>query len=95
MAKLVDALPSGGSVRKDVLVRIQSRAQSFFISLDSIDFHGLFVFPGCYMVHENMAHRELSVLILAIYLTNIADVIIQLLFSNFKVINLRGLKIKP
>ena len=26
MAKLVDALPSGGSVRKDVLVRIQSRA---------------------------------------------------------------------
>ena len=27
MAKLVDALPSGGSVRKDVLVRIQSRAQ--------------------------------------------------------------------
>jgi len=26
------------------------------------------------MVHENMAHRELSVLILAIYLTNIADV---------------------
>ena len=27
VAKLVDALPSGGSVRKDVLVRIQSRAQ--------------------------------------------------------------------
>ena len=27
MAKLVDALSSGGSVRKDVLVRIQSRAQ--------------------------------------------------------------------
>ncbi len=26
VAKLVDALPSGGSVRKDVLVRIQSRA---------------------------------------------------------------------
>jgi len=47
------------------------------------------------MVHENMAHRELSVLILAIYLTNIADVIIQLLFSNFKVINVQGLKIKP
>jgi hypothetical protein len=38
VAKLVDALPSGGSVRKDVLVRIQSRAQAlinhqgFFIS---------------------------------------------------------------
>ena len=28
MAKLVDALPSGGSVRKDVLVRIQFRAQN-------------------------------------------------------------------
>ena len=28
MAKLVDALPSGGSVRKDVLVRIQFWAQS-------------------------------------------------------------------
>lgn len=28
VAKLVDALSSGGSVRKDVLVRIQSRAQS-------------------------------------------------------------------
>ena len=27
VAKLVDALPSGGSVRKDVLVRIQSRAR--------------------------------------------------------------------
>ena len=27
VAKLVDALPSGGSVRKDVLVRIQSWAQ--------------------------------------------------------------------
>ncbi len=27
MAKLVDALPSGGSVRKDVLVRIQFWAQ--------------------------------------------------------------------
>ena len=27
VAKLVDALSSGGSVRKDVLVRIQSRAQ--------------------------------------------------------------------
>ncbi len=26
VAKLVDALPSGGSVRKDVLVRVQSRA---------------------------------------------------------------------
>lgn len=26
VAKLVDALPSGGSVRKDVLVRIQFRA---------------------------------------------------------------------
>ena len=39
MAKLVDALPSGGSVRKDVLVRIQFWAQKkrntdfvFFIS---------------------------------------------------------------
>ena len=30
MAKLVDALPSGGSVRKDVLVRIQSRALVIF-----------------------------------------------------------------
>jgi hypothetical protein len=28
MAKLVDALPSGGSVRKDVLVRIQFWAQN-------------------------------------------------------------------
>ena len=27
VAKLVDAPPSGGGVRKDVLVRIQSRAQ--------------------------------------------------------------------
>jgi hypothetical protein len=29
MAKLVDALPSGGSVRKDVQVRILFWAQSF------------------------------------------------------------------
>jgi hypothetical protein len=28
VAKLVDALSSGGSIRKDVLVRIQSRAPS-------------------------------------------------------------------
>ena len=38
VAKLVDALPSGGSVRKDVLVRIQSRVltgsllESFILS---------------------------------------------------------------
>ena len=31
VAKLVDALPSGGSVRKDVLVRIQSRARALII----------------------------------------------------------------
>jgi hypothetical protein len=31
MAKLVDALPSGGSVRKDVQVRILFWAQSRFI----------------------------------------------------------------
>ena len=42
MAKLVDALCSGRSVRKDVLVRIQSRAlkvKAFRI----IDFEGLVV----------------------------------------------------
>ena len=33
MAKLVDALPSGGSVRKDVLVRIQFWAQAEVIKI--------------------------------------------------------------
>ena len=32
MAKLVDALPSGGSIRKDVLVRIQFRALEKLVS---------------------------------------------------------------
>ncbi len=32
MAKLVDALPSGGSVRKDVQVRILFWAQTHFLS---------------------------------------------------------------
>ena len=34
VAKLVDALSSGGSIRKDVLVRIQSRAQKEAVSKD-------------------------------------------------------------
>ncbi len=44
VAKLVDALSSGGSIRKDVLVRIQSRAPVYFKSPESVNFQGLFNF---------------------------------------------------
>ena len=40
MAKLVDALPSGGSVRKDVQVRILFWALAPFL-------RGLLFWPGC------------------------------------------------
>lgn len=43
VAKLVDALCSGRSVRKDVLVRIQSWARFKIKSLVSISFQGFFV----------------------------------------------------
>ena len=43
MAKLVDAPSSGGGVRKDVLVRIQSRAQE---NLDPCQFRQGFFFLG-------------------------------------------------
>jgi hypothetical protein len=44
VAKLVDALPSGGSVRKDVLVRIQSWAQRPCLSFAEA---GLFIWKRC------------------------------------------------
>ena len=43
---MVDALSSGGSIRKVVLVRIQSRAQLKFETLVNIEFDRGFIFLG-------------------------------------------------
>jgi hypothetical protein len=46
VAELVDAADSKSAVRKNVLVRFQSRAQLNFKSFDSIDFQGFFISRG-------------------------------------------------
>ena len=46
VAKLVDALSSGGSIRKVVLVRIQSRAQVEFETFESGDYQVFLFFRG-------------------------------------------------